>query len=155
MTKDIESSVQHCVAFSMFGNANQPVANPLEPIALPPEPWHTISIEIFGEVHWAPAHQRYFIRVSDLYSNWKEVALRGTITSSAVIKMFTKLFARHGLHCVLIPNNRNMFTSVQFRAPVAFSGIKVNLTALYHSQSNGAIKHFHKSARGKIKSRAM
>ena len=141
---DIECYVQHLVAYAMSGKANQPVASPLQLIALPPEPWHTTSIDIFGEVQWAPAHQRYLIVVSDLYSKWKEVAMRSTMTSSAVIEVLTEQYARYDIPRVFISDNGAMFTSAEFKAFVASSGIKHNLAALYHSQSNGVTERFNK-----------
>ena len=66
------------------------------------------------------------------------------MTSSAVIKVLIELFARHGLPRVVISDIGIMFTSAEFRAFVASSGIKHNLTALYHPQSNGATERFNK-----------
>ena len=54
--------------------------------------------------------------------------MRGTMTSSAVIKVLIELFARHGLPRVVISDIGIMFTSAEFRAFVASSGIKHNLT---------------------------
>ena len=49
-------------------------------------------------------------------------AMRGTMTSSAVIEVLTELFARHGLLHILISDNGTMLTSFGFRAFVASSG---------------------------------
>jgi hypothetical protein len=144
INNDIESYVRACVPCTVSGKSYKPHSAPLQPIELPPHVWHTISIDIFGEIQWAPSHQRYAIVVSDLYSKWPEVALRGNVTSAVCINALTDIFARNGLPQYCISDNGPQFISAEFRAFLTNLGIQHKLTAVYHPESNATTERFNR-----------
>lgn len=144
MNNDIEHYVRHCVPCAVSGKSCRPTAPPLQPIDFPPRPWHTVAIDIFGEVTWAPSHQRFLIVLVDLHSKWPEVAACGTVTSASIINFLSDLFWRHGLPDNLISDNGPQFISNEFESFLSSHGIRHNKTAVYNPPANGACERFNK-----------
>ncbi len=144
MNHDVEAYVQHCVPCALSGKSTRPTTPPLQPIEFPPRPWHTLAIDIFGEVKWAPHHQRFLIVLVDLHSKWPEVAACGTVTSASVITFLTDIFYRHGLPEVIISDNGPQFTSEEFTSFLSSHGIQHRKTAVYNPTANGACERMNK-----------
>jgi transposase InsO family protein len=144
MNNDIEHYVRHCAPCAVSGKSLPPVTPPLQPIEFPPSPWHTVAIDIFGEVTWAPAHQRFIIVLVDRHTKWPEVAVCGTVTSTSVTNFLTDLFCRHGLPDNLISDNGPQFCSAEFKNFLSSLGVHHSKTAVYNPSANGAVGRFNK-----------
>jgi hypothetical protein len=140
----IERHVRHCVACAVSGKSLRPTTPPLQPLDYPPRPWHTVAIDIFGEVKWASTHQQYLVVLVDLHSKWPEVAACGTVTSSSVISVLTDFFCRHCLPDRLISDNGPQFVSAEFEQFLTSHGIQHDKTAAYNPTANGAVERFNK-----------
>jgi RNase H-like domain found in reverse transcriptase/Integrase zinc binding domain/Integrase core domain len=140
----VERHVRHCVSCAVSGKSLRPTTPPLQPLDYPPRPWHTVAIDIFGEVKWAPTHQQYLVVLVDLHCKWPEVAACGTVTSSSVISVLTDLFCRHGLPDRLISDNGPQFVSAEFEQFLTSHGIQHDKTAVYNPTANGAVERFNK-----------
>ena len=144
LNRDIEYYVRHCVPCSVSGKSLRPATPPLQPIDFPPRPWHTVAIDIFGEITWAPSHQRFLIVLVDLHTKWPEVATCSTVTSASVIGFLSDLFCRHGLPDNIISDNGAQFCSAEFESFLSSLGIHHSKTAVYNPSANGAVERFNK-----------
>ena len=71
------------------GESIKPQPAPLQPVEWPIKPWREIAVDIAGEFHVAPQHQRVLLVVVDLHSKWPEVMMCGTVTSTKAIEFLT------------------------------------------------------------------
>ena len=85
INEDVELHVKHCQACLLSDKSARPVTPPLHSIPFPPKPWHTVALDIKGELHGEVSRWRYLIVAYDLHSKWPEVQAVNTVTSSAVI----------------------------------------------------------------------
>ena len=90
----IEACVKDCEPCVLSEKSLKPTPVPLQPIPWPENPWEHIQVDIFGEVQVAPHDQRFLVVVYDLYLKWQEIAVTGTVTSAAIIRILTDLFTR-------------------------------------------------------------
>lgn len=58
-----------------------------------PTPWSHIQLDICGELHNVPQHQRFLLVAYDLHSKWPEVLPTSSITTKVVIDFLSSLFA--------------------------------------------------------------
>lgn len=151
MNADIESHVRNCEPCIISGKSIKPVPAPLQPIEWPEKPWRKIAIDIAGEFHAAPQHQRFLLVAVDLHSKWPEVMMCNTITSTKVIEFLTSLFSRFGLVDEIISDNGRQFVSTEFEQFLTNLGIKHHLTALYAPQGNGAVERMNRVLKEGIK----
>ena len=144
MSVDVDGQVKHCEACLLSGKSARPVVAPLQHLQFPPKPWHTIAIDIKGELHGEASSWRYLIVVYDLHSKWPEVRAVNTVTSSVVIAFLKDLFSRWGLPTRIISDNGKQFVSREIEAFLSSLSIAHSRTALYHPQSNGAVERFNR-----------
>ena len=143
INQDVELHVRHCQACLLSNKSALPVTAPLHSIPFPPKPWHTVVLNIKGELHAVASRWRYLIVAYDLHSKCLEVRAVNTVTSSAVISFLEELFSRWGL-----PKRSSPTTpSNSCRAKLKFFtslGIEHAQTALYHPQANGVVERFNR-----------
>ena len=144
INNDVDRHVKHCQACLLSDKSARPVTPPLHPISFPPKPWHTVALDIKGELHGSPSRWRYLIVAYDLHSKWPEVRAVNTVTSSAVISFLQELFSRWGLPAKIITDNGKQFVSRQIEDFFTSLGIHHSRTALYHPQANGAVERFNR-----------
>lgn len=58
-----------------------------------PTPWSHIQLDICGELHNVPQHQRFLLVAYDLHSKWPEVLHTSSITTKVVSDFLSSLFA--------------------------------------------------------------
>ena len=63
----LETYVKECAPSVVSGKSVRPVPGPLQPVQLPSGPWKKISLDIAGEFHAAPNHQRFIVAAIDYY----------------------------------------------------------------------------------------
>ena len=108
---DVDHHVKHCEACLISDKAARPVVTTIQSLSYPPKPWHTVAIDIKGELHGDATRWRYLIVVYDLHSKWPEVRAVNTVTSTAVITFLKELFSRWGLPQRVISYNGKQFVS--------------------------------------------
>jgi hypothetical protein len=140
----LEAYVKECAPCVVSGKSVRPVPGPLQPVQLPSGPWKKISLDIAGEFHAAPYHQRFIVAAIDYYSKWPEAAACGTVTSATLIQFLTALFDRFGLVDEVVTDNGPQMTSCEFRKFLADNGIRHSTGALYAPQSNAEVERLNR-----------
>ncbi|KAJ7993939.1 hypothetical protein DPEC_G00259880 [Dallia pectoralis] len=122
-----------------------PASTPLQPVDWPSAPWDHLQLDICGELHNVPHHQRFLVVVYDLPSKWPEVAPMGTVNSAAVVNFLDHLFSRWGLPRAITTDNGPQFLSLEFTTYLANKGVTHIRTSVYHPQANGGVERFNQS----------
>ena len=144
INEDVEQHVKHCQACLLSDKLASPVTPPVHSIPYPSKPWHTVTIDIKGELHGEASRWGYFIVAYDVHSKWPEVRAVNTVTSSAIISFLEELFSRWGLPTKIITDNGKQFVSRQIEEFFTSLPLERARTELYHPQANGALERFNR-----------
>ncbi|KAJ8361977.1 hypothetical protein AAFF_G00407490 [Aldrovandia affinis] len=143
MDDDVTTFVNNCVPCALSEKSLVPETPPLQPTPWPNGPWEKIQVDIFGELQAAPAHQKYLIVVTDLYSKWPEVIATSNVTTATVITGLSDLFTRWGQPQVIMTDNGPQFQA-DFTCYLEKKGISHQKTPLYHPLANAGVERFNK-----------
>uniref|UniRef100_A0A672INC6 Gypsy retrotransposon integrase-like protein 1 n=1 Tax=Salarias fasciatus TaxID=181472 RepID=A0A672INC6_SALFA len=149
--RDIEDLVRDCAACLTSGKTGPPPSPPRQPVPWPQTPWTHIQVDICGELHGTPHHQRFLLVAYDLHSKWPEVLPAGSVTTTGVIGFLSSLFARWGVPDAITTDNGPQFISTDFVAFMEGRGIKHIRTALYHPQANGGVERFNQTLKNGLR----
>ncbi|CAF5051127.1 unnamed protein product [Rotaria magnacalcarata] len=101
------------------------------------EPWHTIGMHILGPLPTTTRQKRFLLVVVDYFTRWVELFPLKSTTSDDIANILTnEIFSRYGLPKHIVSDNGPQFVSNLFKNLCNMLGIKQNLTANYHPQSN-------------------
>ncbi|PIO68749.1 integrase core domain protein [Teladorsagia circumcincta] len=103
----------------------------------PVSPWARVHADFAG-----PLEGNFYLVIVDAYSKWPEIIQKNSITTSATIKVLTKVFAQFGNPQTLITDNGTQFTSTTFVNFCRRRGIKHVRSPPFHPQSNGQAERF-------------
>ena len=112
--RDIEALVKDCSACLVSGKTGHQAPPPLQPLAWPSEPWDHLQLDICGEIHGVPHHQRFLVVAYDLHSKWPELTTTGSVTSLIIIDFLDSLFSRWGLPKTITTDNGPQLVSAEF-----------------------------------------
>ncbi|XGW14025.1 hypothetical protein V3C99_000368 [Haemonchus contortus] len=89
-----------------------------------------------------PLDGNFYLVIVDAFSKWPEIIQMNSITTSATIRVLTKVFAQFGNPQTLITENGTQFTSATFVDSCRRRGIKHVRSPPFHPQSNGQAERF-------------
>ena len=115
---EVESLLASCLACQANGPESRP--DPLQMSPLPPEPWHTVHIDLCGPF---PTGE-YLLVVIDAYSQFPEVDIVHSTAAKGTISKLERIFATHGVPTIVRNNNEPPFTSHEFESYMAEIGAK-------------------------------
>ncbi|VDI23401.1 Hypothetical predicted protein [Mytilus galloprovincialis] len=111
--------------------------NPREPLIQHSDgqsPWTKIGMNLF-EIKGNP-----YLVVIDYFSNFTEVDYLSKTTSSQVITILKKQFARFGIPTTIVSDNGPQFSSDEFRQFTTKWGINHMVSSPNHPQENGKVE---------------
>ena len=91
---------------------------PIQPWEWPERPWARLHADYAGQFLG-----KMFLNVVDAQSKWLETLTVSPATSTITIEHLRSLFATHGLPEMLVTDNRDVFTSAEFKQFVQRNGI--------------------------------
>lgn len=127
--KEIEALVGDCSACLVSGKTGHQAPPPLQPLSWPSRPWEHLQLDVCGEIHGVPHHQRFLVVVYDLHSKWPELIPTGTVTSRVIIDFLKSLFSRWGLPETITTDNGPQLVSAEFTTYLEHRGIRHVRTA--------------------------
>ncbi|KAJ8351786.1 hypothetical protein SKAU_G00232620 [Synaphobranchus kaupii] len=151
LDRDIETMVKDCTTCLVSGKTGPPPSPPLQPLQWPPAPWKHIQVDICGELHGIPQHQRFLIVAYDLHSKWPEVVATGSVTTQVVTDFLASLFARWGIPDTITTDNGPQFVSADFAGFVEDRGINHIRTAFYHPEANGGVERLNQTLKNGLR----
>ena len=86
-----------------------------------------VQLDICGEIHGVPHHQRCLVVAYDLHSNWPEVIPMGMVITRAMVDILDMLFACWGLPQDVTPDNGPQFTLAEFPSFVVGCELQLQL----------------------------
>nr|CDJ97492.1 Integrase domain containing protein [Haemonchus contortus] len=107
MEADIEKLVRDCTKCAQ--QAKNPVKTELQSWPKPLTPWARVHAVFAG-----PLDGNFYLVIVDALSKWPEIIQMNSITTSATIKVLSKVFAQFGNPQTLITDNGTQFTSAAF-----------------------------------------
>nr|CDJ87606.1 Integrase domain containing protein [Haemonchus contortus] len=135
MEADIEKLVRNCATCAQ--QAKDPVKTELQSWPKPLTPWTRVHADFAG-----PLDGNFYLVIVDAFSKWPEIIQMNSITTSATIKVLTKVFAQFGNPQTLVTDNGTQFTSATFVDFCRRRGIKHVRSPPFHPQSNGQAERF-------------
>lgn len=150
--RDIEALVRDCTACLLSGKTRAPAPPPpMQPLDWPSQPWEHLQLDICGELHGVPHHQRFLVVVYDLHSKWPEVAPVGSVTAKVLIDILDSLFARWGLPRRITTDNGPQMISHELSSYLAGKGIRHIRTAFYNPAANGGVERLNQTLKNGIR----
>lgn len=135
-----EAMVKDSTACLVSGKTGPPPSPPLQPLQWPSKPWDHIQLDICGELHGIPHHQRFRLVAYNLHSKWPEVIAVGSVTTCVVADFPSSLFARWGLLNTINIDNCPQLIAAEFVAFVEERGIKHIRMSFYRPEINGGVE---------------
>ncbi|PIO76518.1 integrase core domain protein [Teladorsagia circumcincta] len=135
MDTDIDTLVRNCTTCAQL--AKNPVKVELQSWPKTVTPWARVHADFAG-----PLDGNFYLVIVDAFSKWPEIIQMNSITTSATIRVLTKVFAQFGNPQTLITDNGTQFTSTTFANFCRRRGIKHVRSPPFHPQSNGQAERF-------------
>ena len=104
---DIEAQVKRCNQCQL--NQPSPPVVPMHPWEWSEHPWDSIHIDFAGQFMG-----KMFLLVVDAHSRWMEIEIVNAASTQNTIEHLRSMFARFGLHKVMVTDNGSCFTSSDF-----------------------------------------
>lgn len=150
--REIEDMVKDCTACLVSGKTRAPAPPPpMQPLAWPSKPWEHLQLDVCGELHGVPHHQRFLVVLYDLHSKWPEVTPVGSVTARVLINILDSLFARWGLPQKITTDNGPQMVSAELTSYLKEKGIHHIRTAFYHPSANGGVERLNQSLKNGIR----
>lgn len=144
LDQEIEEFVRYCEK-CQTNRQSDPKA-PVHFWMKPEQPWSRLHVDFAG-----PVKGEVFLVIVDAYSNWVEVEIMPSMTSTAVIRSLRKCFATHGLPDVIVSDNGTAFTSQEMQDFLRLNAVRFMYTAPYHPASNGRAERMVREVKATLK----
>ena len=77
----------------------------------------------------------------DAYAKWPVIVMTSTSSTKVTCNVLRGIFARYGLLCVLVFDNRPRFKSTEFERFIKEYSIIHKFSPAYHPATNGQTEH--------------
>lgn len=152
LREDVKSYVNSCHTCQIAGKPNQTIPPyPLQPIAVPLEPFNKIIIDIVGPLPRTKKGNQYILTVLDPTTRYPEAFPIKNITSRTIVSKLRHLFTTFGIPQEIQSDQGTNFTSDLFRAVLNELGISQTLSTAYHPQSQGALERCHQTLKSLLR----
>ena len=129
LNKDIETLISKCETCQKHRNKQS--KEPMVVAEVPTAPWHKVGMDLFH------LRGKDYLVVMDYYSNFPEMALLASSTSTCVITHAKSIFARHGIPHTVVSDNGPCFSSKEWQKFAEQYDFKHVTSSPHYAQSNG------------------
>jgi transposase InsO family protein len=117
---------------------------PMQTQYIPPEPFHTVSMDIVGPVPKSTYGEEYILVIQDMLTRWVEFAALKQTDTQSILTAFLKCWVtRYGAPRRVLTDRGTNFVSNMALAFYRFFGINKIHTTAYRPQGNGANERMH------------
>uniref|UniRef100_A0A2N9H0U4 Integrase catalytic domain-containing protein n=1 Tax=Fagus sylvatica TaxID=28930 RepID=A0A2N9H0U4_FAGSY len=146
MKKDIKAYIRGCDTCQRLKHETSKPAGLLQPLAIPPRPWHSISMD-FVEGLPTSNKQNVILVIVDRFTKYVHfIFLSHPYTASKVAALFLQhVFKLHGLPSSIVSDRDTVFTSLFWEELFRRQGVDLAMSSSYHPQSDGQTEVVNKS----------
>jgi hypothetical protein len=146
MKKDIKAYIRGCDTCQRLKHETSKPAGLLQPLAIPPRPWHSISMD-FVEGLPTSRKQNVILVIVDRFTKYVHfISLSHPYTASKVAALFLQhVFKLHGLPSSIVSDRDTVFTSLFWEELFRRQGVDLAMSSSYHPQSDGQTEVVNKS----------
>uniref|UniRef100_V5GSD8 RNA-directed DNA polymerase n=1 Tax=Anoplophora glabripennis TaxID=217634 RepID=V5GSD8_ANOGL len=135
LPRDVAEWVKSC-AICAAVKAGPPQAKaPLRP-RTPPEPWHTVSLDVLGPYEEAPRHARYAAVLTDTFTKWVEVKSIPTTRAREIVQFLEETFARYGYPACIVTDAARLYLATRWTNYLEQHHIQGYTSPIYHQRAN-------------------
>ncbi|XP_063856508.1 uncharacterized protein LOC135098191 [Scylla paramamosain] len=152
LREDVKNYVSTCHLCQIAGKPNVTIPPyPLQPIAVPSEPFHKIIIDIVGPLPKTKKGNEYILTILDPTTRYPEAFPIRKINTNTIVSKLNHFFTTFGIPQTIQSDRGTNFTSVLFTEVSKELGIAQTLSSAYHPQSQGALERFHQTLKGLLR----
>lgn len=129
LNKDIDKLISRCETCQKY--RNKQAKEPMTVTDVPTTPWHKVGMDLFH------LKGKDYLVVIDYYSNYPEMALLSSTSSSCVITHAKSIFARHGIPHTVMSDNGPCFNSKEWQDFAKVYDFNHVTSSPLYAQSNG------------------
>ena len=138
MSRDVRQYVEACSACQRTKPRRTLLHAPLQPHAIPPHPWHTISVDLIGPLPVSNTHNAVCVVVDRYSKQMHAIPTTTSLTAEGMAKLFRDhVFRLHGVPQKIIHDRGPQFQSKFLIDFYALLGIENNPSTAYHPQTDG------------------
>lgn len=138
MKEDITHFVKTCVKCQLNRASYQKQAGLLQPLPIPPGPWHSVSMDFITSLPESQGYDAILVMVDRFSKLAHVVPTRGTATALETAKIFLNAWWKHhGLPRVIVSDRDPKFTSAFWRHFFRKVGTKLTFSTAFHPQTDG------------------
>jgi hypothetical protein len=138
MKEDITHFVKTCVKCQLNRASYQKQAGLLQPLPIPPGPWHSVSMDFITSLPESQGYDAILVMVDRFSKLAHMVPTRGTATALETAKIFLDAWWKHhGLPRVIVSDRDPKFTSAFWRHFFRKVGTKLTFSTAFHPQTDG------------------
>lgn len=139
MRQSVEAYVRSCDPCQRNKSVNAKPYGPLQPLDVPPAPWHTLSMDLItGLPVTSSGHDAIAVFVDKLTKLCHFAAVKKA--SSAVdlaAVFFNAVYRHHGLPSVIVSDRDSRFTSKFWQHLFKLCGTRLAMSTAFHPQTDG------------------
>ncbi|XP_023312444.1 uncharacterized protein K02A2.6-like [Anoplophora glabripennis] len=108
---------------------------PLRP-RTPPEPWHTVSLDVLGPYEEAPRHARYAAVLTDTFTKWVELKPIPTTQAQEIVQFLEETFTRYGYPACIVTDAARPYLAARWTNYLEQHHIQGYTSPIYHQRAN-------------------
>jgi transposase InsO family protein len=153
MSADIREKCRSCVQCAR-SKVHVHVKAPVQPIAVPPQPFNHVHIDIVGLLPATASGKVHLFTVMDRSTRWVEVIpLADTSAAGCAEAMIGCWISRFGVPACITSDRGPQFTLELWARLCSSLGIVHKQTTAYHPQANGLVERFHRQLKAALRAR--
>lgn len=138
MKSDISKFVSACAVCKQAKPEHIKTPGLLEPLAVPPHPWHTVTLDFIDGLPASKGYTCIMVVVDKLTRYAHFVPLTHPFTALQVASAYmTNVYKYHGLPYALVSDRDKIFTSTLWRELFRLAGTELRMSSAYHPQTDG------------------
>jgi hypothetical protein len=147
MYKDIKNYVDGCEVCQRTKHETQHPQGLLQPLEIPPHPWHTISLDFITHLPLTRNHNDAILVVVDKLTKMAHfIATTSTVNAPTTARLILEnIVTGHGLPIAMVSDRDPRFNSSFWRELWKLLGCTLKMSTAYHPQTDGQTERLNQT----------